>query len=91
MIQKLFESPANQELNTNLKQQMLQLIPGDIQKDTKKIADWFHQQGFEARRKEDFVKAVEFYTMALMFNQRHFKAIFNRGFNGWFNGRLRIR
>lgn len=58
---------------------MLQLIPADITKDTKKIADWFHQQGFESRRKEDFVKAVEYYTMALLFNARHFKAIFNRG------------
>lgn len=59
---------------------MISLIPLELQKDTKKIGDWFHQQGFEARRKEDFIKAVEFYTMSLMFNAKHFKAIFNRGF-----------
>jgi hypothetical protein len=66
-------------LDPNLKSQLMQMVPPEIARDTKKVADFFHQQGFDARRREDFVKAVEYYSMSLMFNPKHFKAIFNRG------------
>lgn len=40
----------------------------------------YHQQGYEARKKEDFALAIQLYTEGLRFNPHHFKMIFNRGF-----------
>jgi len=43
-------------------------------------ADIFHSYGWEARQKQEFKKATEYYSKALELNPNHFKAIFNRGF-----------
>ena len=45
-----------------------------------KQADVFHSYGGQARKKQDFQKAIEFYNKAIELNANHFKAIFNRGF-----------
>ena len=43
-------------------------------------ADVYHSYGWEARKKLEFKKAIEFYNKAIELNPSHFKAIFNRGF-----------
>lgn len=45
-----------------------------------KQADILHTYGWEARKKQDFRKAIEYYNKAIELNPQHFKAIFNRGF-----------
>jgi len=42
-------------------------------KDPKARAEWFHAQGFEARKKGDFVLAIECYSKALEIFPNHFK------------------
>jgi len=49
-------------------------------KQSKSRADWFHAQGYAARKRGDFVNAIDFYSKALELNGQHFKALFNRGF-----------
>ncbi|EGR31393.1 peptidase c14 caspase catalytic subunit p20, putative [Ichthyophthirius multifiliis] len=46
----------------------------------KQISDWYHQQGFEARKNNELETAIQLYTIALQYNPQHFKAVFNRGF-----------
>ena len=45
-----------------------------------KQAEVYHNYGWEARKEQDFKKAIQFYNKALEFNPNHFKAYFNRGF-----------
>jgi tetratricopeptide (TPR) repeat protein len=40
----------------------------------------YHSQGYAARKKENYVLAIEFYTKALNLHAKYFKALFNRGF-----------
>ena len=40
----------------------------------------YHSYGWEARKKQEFKKAIQFYNKAIDLNPHHFKAIFNRGF-----------
>lgn len=47
---------------------------------TAKQADFYHNAGWEARKRQDFHAAIEFYTKAIECNSNHFKAYFNRGF-----------
>jgi len=42
-------------------------------KDAKTRAEWFHSQGFEARKRGDFNLAIEYYTKALEIYPTHFK------------------
>lgn len=43
-------------------------------------AEMMHSYGWEARKKQEFGKAIEYYSRAIELNPGHFKAIFNRGF-----------
>jgi Tetratricopeptide repeat. len=53
----------------------LQSFKGDS-KDLKAKAEWYHAQGFEARKRGDFLLAIEYYTKALELVPNHFKVIF---------------
>lgn len=46
----------------------------------KKEAEVFHGLGYEARKKGDYVSAINHYSKALEIFPQHFKVIFNRGF-----------
>ena len=48
----------------------------------KKHEKWevYHNQGYSARKKDNFPLAIEYYTKALNLNPKYFKAYFNRGF-----------
>jgi Flp pilus assembly protein TadD len=46
-----------------------------------KQADFHHARGYAARKQGNFSAAVEEYSKALVLEQRHFKALFNRGFS----------
>ncbi|KRX08960.1 hypothetical protein PPERSA_08163 [Pseudocohnilembus persalinus] len=48
--------------------------------ENKQMAEQYHSQGFEARKKGNFKLAIQFYTKALEIMPTHFKAHFNRGF-----------
>jgi tetratricopeptide (TPR) repeat protein len=66
---KMEQSELNQMLKT----------PSEIT-NPKAKAEWYHSQGFEARKKGEFHLAIEYYTKALEIIPNHFKALFNRGF-----------
>ena len=48
----------------------------------KKYEKWeiYHNQGYSARKKDNFKLAIELYTKAINLNPKYFKAYFNRGF-----------
>ena len=48
----------------------------------KKYEKWelYHNQGYSARKKDNFELAIEYYTKAINLNPNYFKAYFNRGF-----------
>lgn len=46
----------------------------------KQSAEQFHARGYDARKKGDYMTAIEQYTEALAILPNHFKALFNRGF-----------
>ena len=48
----------------------------------RKYEKWeiFHNQGYDARKKENFPLAIEYYTKAIALHPKYFKAYFNRGF-----------
>ncbi len=46
----------------------------------KEQAEECHSKGYEARKKGDYQKAIDFYTESIKLMPNHFKALFNRGF-----------
>jgi tetratricopeptide (TPR) repeat protein len=52
----------------------------DVREQALRQADVLHSYGWEARKRQDFRKAIEYYNSAIELNPSHFKAIFNRGF-----------
>lgn len=44
------------------------------------IADKLHAKGYELRKKGDYHGAIEEYSKALQYDQKHFKSLFNRAF-----------
>lgn len=48
----------------------------------KKYEKWeiLHNQGYAARKSENFPLAIEYYSKAINLNPKYFKALFNRGF-----------
>lgn len=52
----------------------------DVREHALRQADLLHSYGWEARKRQDFRKAIEYYNGAIELNPSHFKAIFNRGF-----------
>jgi Flp pilus assembly protein TadD len=52
----------------------------DVRETALRQADLLHSYGWDARKRQDFRKAIEYYNSAIELNPAHFKAIFNRGF-----------
>ena len=50
-------------------------IPNDLNT-TKSRAEWYHTQGFEARKRGEFPLAIEYYSKALEIYPNHFKVNF---------------
>ena len=59
---------------------MKNVTKGNIPSEIKQNAEWYHTQGFEARKKGEFKLAIDLYTKAIEIMPSHFKAHFNRGF-----------
>lgn len=55
----------------------------DPQLEPKAKAEWYHAQGFEARKKGNFQLAIEYYTKALEIIPTHFKVIIKHTFSTW--------
>ena len=51
-----------------------------VSNEIKQKAEIFHSQGFEARKRGEYNKAIDLYTKAIEIMPSHFKAHFNRGF-----------
>ena len=68
------DEPSLQEIN--ISQNLIQ--NSNIKKN--KEADYLHSQGWEARKKMDFKRAIDLYSKAIEIDPQHFKAYLNRGF-----------
>ena len=72
-------SQSQQQLNNynqNENNNLINIIP------TKKYEKWeiYHNQGYSARKKDNFKLAIELYTKAINLNPKYFKAYFNCSF-----------
>ena len=75
------EDSSFQEINVgNMQNVVRDGGNGGVQLKKIKEADHYHNQGWEARKRMDFKKAIEFYTKAITIDPLYFKAYLNRGF-----------
>ena len=54
--------------------------PFQINPELKQQAESYHAQGYAARKRSDYITAIDLYSKALEIYPYHFKALFNRGF-----------
>lgn len=81
ILESTFKAETQRSVEPFQPRQMSQKISNDPENSSKfQEAEILHNLGLEARKREDFTKAIELYTESLAIYPNNFKALFNRGF-----------